>query len=616
MSHRSAAGHHHHGSNSAPREVRVFVSSTFRDMQNERQTLMNDAFQQLRLLCERRGVAFSAVDFRWGITDDETADGQALAMCLAEIDRCRPYFVGMLGERYGWSQQRSSGSVDEALARTFEVASAKYPWVRGFTDRSITELEFIYGALQPELSASGGASSARASASSTTSSSSSSSGSSSTSSRAFVYLRDPLYVTKTFALGSPERPDFESEGDESYRKLSNLKQRVLQSSKCVVREDYANPQQLSEWVLEDLTRAIEQDFPAPPSSLSSSSDSVLLLASPSVDPDASSSSWTHHATQQSSDFVGRATLLRLLTSFVHTGNSAIVTRSMPASAAASAAPPAASNLVVLTGAGGIGKTALLSRWLLSLRSSAPAALPIVHFVGAGTPHCTSANHIVLKIMRELKSSLSLSMPLPELSDPELVQQFTALLHSAQTALLARKQFVVLVVDGVDQLSSLEDRNMRWLPHDWPSSFRVILSAADTVSHGTQAAAGDDDDDDDEEPAAASDEARGSGRKSRALKALLSRELPVIELGTLVEAERAQLVTSYLASLSKKLDANLVQTLARSRNTGTHSHSHSLTARITHYHVCQQDRHCFFAWCSINWHTMAPTTSSTNSSGRW
>ena len=37
-----------------------------------------------------------------GITDEQTAEGQVLPICLEEIRRCRPYFIGLLGERYGW----------------------------------------------------------------------------------------------------------------------------------------------------------------------------------------------------------------------------------------------------------------------------------------------------------------------------------------------------------------------------------------------------------------------------------------------------------------------------------------------------------------------------------
>ncbi len=39
---------------------------------------------------------------RWGVTEKEAESGKALDICLDEIDSCRPYFLGLLGHRYGW----------------------------------------------------------------------------------------------------------------------------------------------------------------------------------------------------------------------------------------------------------------------------------------------------------------------------------------------------------------------------------------------------------------------------------------------------------------------------------------------------------------------------------
>ena len=84
------------------RVIRVFVSSTFRDMQVERDELVLKIFPQLRRLCEERGVTWCEIDLRWGITEEQSQRGEVLSICLEEIRRCRPYFIGLLGERYGW----------------------------------------------------------------------------------------------------------------------------------------------------------------------------------------------------------------------------------------------------------------------------------------------------------------------------------------------------------------------------------------------------------------------------------------------------------------------------------------------------------------------------------
>src|SRR2546428_109168 len=85
-----------------PRAIRVFVSSTFRDMQAEREELVKQIFPRLRNLCEERAVTWGEVDLRWGVTEEQSAEGQALPICLAGIRGCRPYFIGLLCARSGW----------------------------------------------------------------------------------------------------------------------------------------------------------------------------------------------------------------------------------------------------------------------------------------------------------------------------------------------------------------------------------------------------------------------------------------------------------------------------------------------------------------------------------
>ena len=47
-------------------------------------------------------MTFIDVDLRWGVTEEQARRGEVLPICLAEIERCRPYLIGLLGERYGW----------------------------------------------------------------------------------------------------------------------------------------------------------------------------------------------------------------------------------------------------------------------------------------------------------------------------------------------------------------------------------------------------------------------------------------------------------------------------------------------------------------------------------
>src|SRR4030067_1358206 len=84
------------------RRIRVFVSSTFRDMMAERDELMAQTWPELRRFCRERQVELVEVDLRWGIAEEQSTRKETLKLCLDEIRACRPYFIGLLGERYGW----------------------------------------------------------------------------------------------------------------------------------------------------------------------------------------------------------------------------------------------------------------------------------------------------------------------------------------------------------------------------------------------------------------------------------------------------------------------------------------------------------------------------------
>jgi WD40 repeat protein len=86
---------------------RIFISSTFSDMKEERNALQRELFPKLRELCMAHGCRFQAIDLRWGIRDEAGLDQQTVKLCLEEITRCqkvtsKPNLLILLGDRYGW----------------------------------------------------------------------------------------------------------------------------------------------------------------------------------------------------------------------------------------------------------------------------------------------------------------------------------------------------------------------------------------------------------------------------------------------------------------------------------------------------------------------------------
>jgi len=188
---------------SESREIRVFLSSTFRDFMEERDLLVKQVFPELRRKARARGVEVVDVDLRWGITEEESRQGRVIPICLGEIDRCRPYFVGMLGERYGWIPPADQYS-PEVIERQL--------WLKDHLGGvSVTELEILHGVLNDPAMAG----------------------------RAFFYFRDPAWST------SQSEPGFVCETPEEEAKLADLKQRI-RSSGFAVAENLADPKSLAD----------------------------------------------------------------------------------------------------------------------------------------------------------------------------------------------------------------------------------------------------------------------------------------------------------------------------------------------------------------------------------
>ncbi|MBQ3107541.1 MAG: DUF4062 domain-containing protein, partial [Firmicutes bacterium] len=121
-----------------------FISSTFKDMQAERDILHERIFPRLRHVIKQYGDDVQEVDLRWGVDTvnmtEEESGHEVLKICIDAIDRCKPYLVVLLGERYGWIPGKTI--VDQARDQRI---SDRYE-----DEMSITELEIRYGALLGE----------------------------------------------------------------------------------------------------------------------------------------------------------------------------------------------------------------------------------------------------------------------------------------------------------------------------------------------------------------------------------------------------------------------------------------------------------------------------------
>ncbi len=118
----------------------VFISSTFRDMQAERDWLKHHVFPELAERLRQRRHLLEPIDLRFGVETVTTAAEEAkellvLKVCLDEIRRSRPFIVVLLGERYGWVPEEAR----------MQAAAAEAGFRADVGGKSVTALEIEYG---------------------------------------------------------------------------------------------------------------------------------------------------------------------------------------------------------------------------------------------------------------------------------------------------------------------------------------------------------------------------------------------------------------------------------------------------------------------------------------
>ncbi|TAK17422.1 MAG: DUF4062 domain-containing protein, partial [Acidobacteria bacterium] len=441
--------------------VRVFLSSTFRDMHAERDHLVKVTFPRLRQWCADRRLHLVDIDLRWGVTKEDADNGHAIDICLHEIDGSRPFFVCILGQRYGW--------VPDHLPPPGAYA---YHDLQSKTGCSITHLEIIHAT---EGSLAMDASARRPAAH-----------------HAFFYFREPESV--------PAQPDraagqaatalhretyFESRPELSER-LARLKAQLAERFGA---EDHvrayrgrwdpaaANPEDpalagrlvdlgaFGEAVERDLERAIATEF----------ADHVAAAGAL----DALGEERARHDAfleARTRVYVRRPSLETVLDGYV---------------AGADKRP------LVISGPPGSGKSAVLAHWAGARASAAPNELIVVRFIGA-----SAASTNIYSLLRFIAADLIERLSLSEVesiagtnetvSRPMEVPEDSATLREKWPAILAAAgaaRRVVLVIDALDQFDRSGDPAAAgWLLADLPKGVRLIVSAADRAGGDADTAA--------------------------------------------------------------------------------------------------------------------------------
>jgi WD40 repeat protein len=421
------------------RTVRVFISSTFRDMNAERDYLVTVVFPELRERLERLGLELFDVDLRWGVPEHD-ADGEkanSWAYCKRWIDRVEPFFVCILGQRYGWVPPASE--IKDAADRA------------AYAGLSITEMEIRHAVLDGRLQR-----------------------------RSTFYVR----LTRVPAVAPADIYARFVDAAEQAR-LEDLTSRLRSSSRPVrgyaprwTGTGFDHLDEFGKMVLEDLWSGVLRDRRyVPPAAWQQAlghdpvsdplySDElqpvpekiwapIVAAARPALrNPlDVEAEAMAAFASTRVRWFQGRQRELMALRQFV-----------------AGEVSPEASRLCVVHAPAGQGKTALLARLVQDLAGSPD--LLVSHFVGA-TEHSADPRALVGRLVKELdRQGISHPKSEPVGEDLEsLCQRLAARLED-----YAGPRRIVLIIDSVNQLQGGHDLN--WLPRRLGGQVRVVLSCLD------------------------------------------------------------------------------------------------------------------------------------------
>jgi len=434
------------------KEIRVFISSTFIDMHAERDHLLRFVFPKLKEKCRKKRVHLIDVDLRWGVTEKDAQDGKALDICLDEIDSCRPYFLGLLGHRYGWIPQGEEHSITSSeiyhgvLNNDIPIQIVDLKRLindklegKDLTDEQKRCLKSCYrweASLQKYL------------------------------------LRDEVSadelniiqsIFKNFSSYQRDRSFFFFRSERLTRELAgaNFKEYFeedqIKIDKLAVLKEEINKAGLPWFEYDYIKEKDENDIGA----FGRKVGDILLerikaeFDEPEVEEE---KTWLEEETEfhelfmsdRTRRFVGRRDLLKCIQDFSEKDSEP--------------------SIMVITGEAGIGKSALMSRFTEEATLNHPDWFIIPHFIGA-SPSSTNLRKTLFRICNLLNHVAKWSDEITE-DIEDLKKIFPNLLKKA-----SEEKKIVIILDAVNQFEKIDDAHtMHWFPFDMNQNVRFIISA--------------------------------------------------------------------------------------------------------------------------------------------
>lgn len=409
----------------APSPVSIFISSTFRDMQRERDALRDIVLPRLRAFAAEYGTSVDMIDLRWGIdTNDVPEDEQerkVLHSCMQEIDRCSPFFLSLLGDRYGYV-------LEGAAERELRNAYPSLP-----TGRSLTELEILHaldnGGVNEQT--------------------------------ALFYVRS---IVNDSSLDEAIRNDFISRGDDAIR-LERLKDLIHRRfSEPLRRYDVSINENgaydltgFAEMVVSDVAERLTNLWgPKPRTSVKDLDESSFLTVVRQT-----VSRQQAFAAQQAALFAGRSQLVDNVLHFCERNDH---------------------RALIIHGGSGSGKTALIAKVSSQLHARCSDRCVITIFCGHDTVTSSFSGMLnyCSRLLFDHARAIGLISAMPTVGGALVEGSADAERHKFSYLLqvVCSDRPVILLVDGVDQLTSNHSFSpLDWLPGNLPHNCHVICTTA-------------------------------------------------------------------------------------------------------------------------------------------
>uniref|UniRef100_UPI00398EFF95 putative tetratricopeptide repeat protein 41 isoform X2 n=1 Tax=Pristiophorus japonicus TaxID=55135 RepID=UPI00398EFF95 len=454
--------------------IEVLLCSTLEDFQEERNYLANEVFPLLRELCSTRRSCFKVLDMQWTPHEghcQQNTDSHQLKITLDFITKCSPFFLCMLGQKYGeycppdaeclLTRESDFQGLSQVERNIYIAAKNGYSWILhgDYQTCSLLELEIIEAALlnYSEFS--------------------------------FFYFRDSRYADDILLnvpqneTGLVERK-YKSRDHYEEQRIRRLKEKIVNKGLRVTF--FRTIEELGEAVLKDWSDVINKLYPMDLVPLYTDHESYLDLSHQEAFAQRYYKAFVETAeTQKVFGILDTFALSpqrdveieanSRLTDFKRTSNlSTMKPRPKPV--------PQCKSVLLLCGEKGCGKSTVICNWLKYFKQKTPSALVIAHYVGSG-----SASHDIMSFMRHCILKLRLEYfgaedhPDSFSANPTDIWIFP-MLNQAFIAALSLKP-CVLVLDGADKLtgthglSAQQIKEFSWLPQPLPAQCKLIVTTA-------------------------------------------------------------------------------------------------------------------------------------------